>query len=359
MREGNKIYLLKNVYEAAQERLHKVFDEFENIVVSISGGKDSTALLHLALQVARERGRKVNAFYLDQEAEYASTLDIIEKTMCLDGVIPWWYQVPIKMTNATSFQNHFLYAWGEGEKWMRDKHPLAIQTLEEEYPQRFYDFIEWFEQRWEKGKTCFLVGLRAEESINRFRAVVRNPGYKDWTWTTCTKDIVKAYPIYDWTFEDIWHYICIQEIPYNRLYDNLYRRGLNIKELRVSNLIHEKSFKCLPYLQEFEPDTYDKLIARLPGVHVAARYAHEKTMYDSKELPKHFKSWKEYRDHLVTTIPAEHTQRFLKRFDVQGQDEYTYRQQCKQLLLNDWENNIAVKKKPDRKDTFQKWRDLL
>ena len=36
-----KNYLDKNVYELAQERLNFIFDEFEHIYVSFSGGKDS------------------------------------------------------------------------------------------------------------------------------------------------------------------------------------------------------------------------------------------------------------------------------------------------------------------------------
>ena len=35
----------KNVYELAQERLKVIFNEFDNIYVSFSGGKDSGVLL--------------------------------------------------------------------------------------------------------------------------------------------------------------------------------------------------------------------------------------------------------------------------------------------------------------------------
>ncbi|EGB19459.1 hypothetical protein HMPREF9475_01413 [[Clostridium] symbiosum WAL-14673] len=42
-------YLEKNVYEACMERLHFIFEEFDNILVSFSGGKDSGLLLNLVL----------------------------------------------------------------------------------------------------------------------------------------------------------------------------------------------------------------------------------------------------------------------------------------------------------------------
>ena len=45
-----QIYTNENVLNAARRRIHFLFDEFENIIVSISGGKDSTVCCHLALQ---------------------------------------------------------------------------------------------------------------------------------------------------------------------------------------------------------------------------------------------------------------------------------------------------------------------
>ena len=55
MRNGAKIYKQKNVYEAAKERINYLFNEFDNVVVGFSGGKDSTCVLNLALEVAEER----------------------------------------------------------------------------------------------------------------------------------------------------------------------------------------------------------------------------------------------------------------------------------------------------------------
>lgn len=359
---GRKIYLEVDVLTAARQRISDIFDQFTNIVCSLSGGKDSTVMLHLALAEARKRGRKVNVFHLDQEAEYASTTELIEEIMKDESVIPHWYQVPCYMTNTASYSEDLLYAWGEGEKWMREKHPMAIHKIEGDYPQRFYTFIEWFEQQWDAKTTCFLVGLRAEESLNRFRAVIKNPGYNGWNWTTKTKELIKAYPLYDWTFEDIWIYIVNNDVKYNRIYDFLHASGVDIQEMRVSNLVHEKSFKCLTNLQKFEPDTYNKLMERVKGIHIAARYAKEETMYSNKKLPKRFKTWLEYRDFLLETSPIaeDKKERFRKRFAKQAKNESVYKQQCKQILLNDWENSMPVVNKQKKvKKTIDKWRELL
>ncbi len=361
MKAGTKLYLNKNVLEAATERIATLFDEFENIIISVSGGKDSTVLLDLCRKEALKRSRKVCAFFLDQEAEYQSTIDMISHMMTADGVVPHWYQVPIRMTNATSLRVDFLNAWWPGEKWMREKDPLAIHEIEEKYPQRFYPFFGWFGKQWDNKNTCFLVALRAEESLNRFRTMVKNPGWNGLKWTTREKSgAVKAYPIYDWTFEDIWHHIAINGLKYNQIYDFMHRHGHRIQDVRVSYLCHENSLKCLDSLHEFEPETYRRLLERMPGVHVAARYAKEDTMFSASKLPPAFTSWKEYRDFLLETTPSAHADRFRERFTRQGDDSAVCRQQCRQLLINDWEQNIpVVKPKKNKVDTLAKWKEIL
>ena len=59
----DKIYLEKNVYEATQERLKTVFEEFDNIYVSFSGGKDSGLLLNLCIDYMKKNNITKNLEY--------------------------------------------------------------------------------------------------------------------------------------------------------------------------------------------------------------------------------------------------------------------------------------------------------
>ena len=217
-----KVYTNKSVLEAAKERISYVFDEFENIHISISSGKDSTAMFFLVADEAMRRNRKITAFFLDQEAEYQGSIDLIEKLMVHPAVIPAWYQVEVAMTNSTSYSQDMLNAWGVGENWMREKHPMAIKEISGKYPKRFYDFFKWYEKTHDN--TAVFVGLRAEESLNRFRAVTKNAGYKGITWSTKTakSDVIRFYPIYDWGMGDIWKYIHENNLPYNSIYDKMF-----------------------------------------------------------------------------------------------------------------------------------------
>ena len=65
-----RIYLTQNVEEALYDRLNLIFDRFKNIIVSVSGGKDSTVLINATIKIAKTRGRQIHLFFLDQEAEY-------------------------------------------------------------------------------------------------------------------------------------------------------------------------------------------------------------------------------------------------------------------------------------------------
>lgn len=358
-----RVYQEKNVSDAAIERIKFVFDNFKNVVCSISGGKDSTLMTNLAYKVAYENGRELNLFFLDQEAEYQSTIDIIRDAMTKPGIVPHWYQVPIYMTNATSYDQAYLYAWGPGEKWMREKDPIAIHSIDDDYPRRFYKFMGWFEKQWTD--TAFLVGLRAEESMNRYRAMTKNPGFANIMWSTKSGNIVKFYPIYDWAFEDVFHYFYKSGDKYNKIYDFMFckNNGDRITTMRVSNLIHEKSFRSLKELQEFEPQTFDALVNRVAGIHTAAIYADEQTMFNARKLPDRFKTWKEYRDYLMSTAPLTHRERFERRFEKQGNEEKTCKHHVKQLLLNDWENNLQLSAKKDKKENtetiLEKWWNIL
>ena len=101
-----KIYLKENVWDVALQRINRIFDDFDNVVISTSGGKDSAVTMELALKVAEERGRlPLKMMFLDQEAEYRMTIEYMRKAMADPRVEPIWIQAPIKLFNATSMDD--------------------------------------------------------------------------------------------------------------------------------------------------------------------------------------------------------------------------------------------------------------
>lgn len=334
----------ENVLDAAVKRISLLFDLYDNVQLAFSGGKDSTVLFHLVNDEAIKRNRKFILYFQDQEAEYQGTIDFVEWAMSQPNVIPQWYQVPIFMTNAASHEQLFLWAWGENEEWVREKHPLAIQSIQNKYPKRFYKFNLWVAQQNRKnsnGSFVSIIGLRAEESPDR-RFVMFGED-SDLFWLRRKTEPNKCYPIIDWSYTDVWKYLTENNLKYNRIYDKMYMLGGNLRSFRVSNLVHEKAFRCLTDLQELEPETYNKLEKRLKGVHTAAIYGKENLMYSIKSLPDNFKNWKEYKDFLLESIHPDLKRIFEYQWSRFGDtdDVGACKYMVKRILLCDWEGNIT------------------
>ena len=335
-----------DVLTAARKRVAYLFDNYDNIQLSFSGGKDSTVLFHLLNEEAKKRNRKFRLFFLDQEAEYQGTIDMVNWAMRQPNVIPVWYQLPMFMTNACSQQQMFLWAWGEGEQWVRPKSDIAITHLDRHYPKRFYKFVQWASNELKKlpGKSVSVIGLRAEESPSR-RFVMFGED-DDLFWMRRIHEPHKAYPIIDWSYTDDWKYLIDNDLRYNKVYDKMYMLGVPMRKMRVSNLIHEKAYRCLTELQELEPETYDKLEKRLKGVHCAAIYANEKLIYSIRKLPEQFKTWKEYKNFLLENIHPDLAKIFRYQWSRFGDtdDPEANKYMVKRILLCDWEGNITWSK---------------
>lgn len=361
----------RTVLTAARERIGFIFDAFEDIHVSISGGKDSTVLAHLVLEEARRRGRRVGIFFLDEEVVYQATIDMVEyiiEDLAPDHVIPLWLQIEFNLTNATSLTETQFVPWESGKSglWLRPKKSYAIKfpmwdratevVADKNKGFGFYDVFTNFERCYTN--TAFLVGLRGAESPNRWRTVSKNPatiaGQRVY-WSTTKGQNYSLYPLYDWNFHDVWKYIYDHGLRYHRIYDYQLKKGYPINEMRISSLIHEKSFKSLVDLPEFEPKTYNKLLKRAKGIGLAQETGKASKLFKARKLPKNHVSWRAYRDFLLETHPDPAKRDIMaRRFARHLDNEFVARQQCRQLILNDYENNLPVDNQPDPR---QKWID--
>tara|TARA_R100000406_G_scaffold11465_1_gene7367 strand:+ start:3082 stop:4248 length:1167 start_codon:yes stop_codon:yes gene_type:complete len=340
-----RIYLQENVFEAALERTRYLFDEFENVMVCVSGGKDSTVVYNLCKIVAREKNKlPLKVLFLDQEAEWQSVVDYVREIMTDPDVEPYWVQCPIVLKNATSIGEPFLKCWEEGADWMRPKESFSIK--ENKFgTERFHPiWANILRHYFPKQKACYIVGMRAEESPARLTGLGSGVTYKHITWGAKKHtDQYNFYPIYDWSIQDVWKAIHDNNWSYCQIYDEFYRKGIPLKQMRVSNLHHETATHALFYLQELEGDTWDKLVMRLKGIN-QTRHLSKSDMFQIKVLPPMFNDWIEYRDYLIEHLTAydEHKEIFRKRFAKMDKDfddmlhkEDLYKRQCNTVLAND------------------------
>jgi predicted phosphoadenosine phosphosulfate sulfurtransferase len=303
-----KIYSEQNVFDAALDRIRYLFDEFPVVVASVSGGKDSTVILELALRVAREKKRlPLPVFWIDQEAEWTATVDTVREIMHRKSVKPLWYQMPIYIENAASYDTKYLKCWDpEAEKdWIHKKDPLSIKenTFTTQW---FLDlFDEVFAQAYPYEKVAVLAGVRCEENRSRYMGLTGARIYKWVTWAKKLKthpNQYTFYPLYDWTWSDVWHAIAENKWKYNRMYDLYYQFGIPVPQMRISALHHETSIWAVQQMQEWDPALYDRVTKRLPGIATCNVLGRE--FFAAKKPPSMFRDWCDYRDFLIEKLAA-------------------------------------------------------
>jgi len=324
-----------NVLEAANERISFVFDRFEKVILSFSGGKDSTVMFHLVADIARKRGRKFAVMMIDFEAQYKMTAVHIEALldMYADCIDPYWICLPMHLRNGASNFEPWWICWDEEKKaqWVRELPDGAISGIKY-FPffdkgMEFEEFVVLFAEWYGNGEpTAVLVGIRADESLNRYRTVaspafLRNKEmFEGKPWTTRVIDqAYNVYPIYDWRTQDIWVYHSkFKDKAHNEIYDLMHQAGVSPSQQRLCQPYGDDQRRGLWLYHLLEPETWYKVVARVNGANGMALYVEESgniTGYDKIAKPTGH-TYKSFCQLLLSTIPKKSRDHFLERFRV-------------------------------------------
>jgi predicted phosphoadenosine phosphosulfate sulfurtransferase len=325
-----KTYLDVDVFTAARQRINRVFDDFEKVYVSFSGGKDSGVLLNLALGIARERDRlPVHVLVVDLEAQYKLTVDFVQRMVGRSDVVVHWVCLPLHLRNSVSQFQPFWLCWDpeRQDQWVRPipDHPGVIKDemffpffrRGMEFEELVPEFGEWFA---DGTRTACLVGIRSDESLNRFRTIqleskVRWAGF-GWT-TLVTPNVYNAYPIYDWAVEDVWTATTREKWDYNRVYDLMYLAGLTPHQMRLCQPYGDDQRKGLWLFKILEPETWDSVVSRVEGANFGSRHSRSRLVgLGRADLPQGH-TWKSYTQFLLESMPcplAEHYQKKINTF---------------------------------------------
>ncbi len=328
-----KKYESTDVYEAFHERMRFIFEEFDNIFVSFSGGKDSSLLLNLTLDYAEKYypEKTVGVFHQDFEAQYSVTTEFVEQTFekIKYRVEPYWVCLPMATRTAVSNYEMFWYPWDDTcpSAWVRPmpKHPYVINLANNPistYRYRMHQedlakqFARWYKISHGNKKTVCLLGMRADESLHRYSGIVnKRYGYKEQCWITAEfKDVWSASPMYDWTLSDVWHAIFKFDYEYNPLYDLYFKAGMLPEKMRVASPFNDYAKDTLNMYRVIDPQMWAKLVGRVRGANFCAIYGRTKALgYRNLQLPEGH-TWESYTKFLLDTLPTKLRNNYIKKF---------------------------------------------
>lgn len=391
-----KHYLGSDVYTEAVNRTAWTFNTYDRVYLSFSAGKDSTVMMHIACAEARRRNRRIGILLVDLEGQYKLTIDhaLACIDMWSDVVDLYWLCLPIALRNAVSVYEPKWECWDpdKREAWIREPPECAI-TDGSVFPffqrgMEFEELVPEFGEWYSNGEpTACMVGIRADESLNRYRTIASATKTvvdgKQWT-TMVTENVANVYPIYDWRTQDIWTYHGKNpDMPYNLLYDRMAMAGLSLSQQRICQPYGDDQRRGLWLFHLIEPETWARVVARVNGANGGALYVQEwGNINGYRRITKPAgHTWQTFAELLCSSVPPhmeEHYRNkillFQKWWMERGYpdgipDEAdpnmeakrkapSWRRVCKSLLRNDyWGKGLGFSQ--HKSDAYERYLDLM
>lgn len=385
-----------NVLEACKQRISWTFDNFERVYLSFSAGKDSTTMLHLVMEEAIKRNQRIGVLIVDLEGQYKLTMEHADECfeMYKDYIELYWVCLPISLRNAVSVYEPKWLCWDKNKKdiWVRNMPKKAIH--DEEYfdfykhGMEFEEFVPLFGEWYAQGKSCAcFVGIRTDESLNRYRTIASTKKIrkqnKQYT-TKVTDNVYNIYPIYDWKTADIWVYHAQnKDKRYNQLYDRMHLAGLTPHQMRICQPYGDDQRRGLWLFHLIEPETWSKIVARVNGANGGSLYMQEWgniNGYRGITKPKGH-TWESFAKLLLNSMPPKTKEHFKCKIFVfinwwvdrgypdgipdeadyqmeQKKNVPSWRRVCKTLLRNDyWCKGLSFTQ--HKTDAYKRYLELI
>ncbi|OYT62417.1 hypothetical protein B6U67_04485 [Methanosarcinales archaeon ex4484_138] len=260
-----------NVFDAAVDRMKKLYANGHRIVVSFSAGKDSGVCVEICRIAAEATGRlPVEVAMRDEEIMFPGTFEYAER-LAKDPDIDFnWIVAGQPIVNVYNRKSPYFWVFDDRlspDEWVRQP-PDWATWIEEKHiqgmtiPKRFPP---------DAGKTLFtVIGLRTTESRGRAMGLYSSRGYltqpNEYGVRLCR-------PIYDWKDGDVWKAIHDNGWDYNSAYDTMHRMGISRNRLRIAPpTLTTVGITTLQMAARAWPKWFEKVCARLPSVRLVAHY---------------------------------------------------------------------------------------
>lgn len=182
-----------------------------------------------------------------------------------------WFAVPMLGSKKILSEVTEIVFWQPGRKWVRERPPWAITDAGPQVASQTNMDAMVCRTAGFKGRVGYITGVRADESMWRYRSVV-NKLNENYICASSCPQVRLCKPIYDWSENDIFKWLRQENIPWCEFYE---ARLMGGGAMRVSTPLHAESASQLPQLKAIDPEFYDRLQAAYPEANLHARYCHE------------------------------------------------------------------------------------
>jgi len=274
-----RMFLAMSCLEAARQRMRHIYDTFDTVCIQFSGGKDSTAILYLAKEIHEERNLgPVKVIFRDEEMLSPTIVKFVEEVRNYDWVDMEWYCLPQGTDVWVLGRRQYCLLWSAARakegRLTRVMPSWAIRAedfgLDPDKPIK--ETIDYYTMQGKRGKVAFVLGVRANESMIRYRSLVQklHENYIVIPYRSKRNIPLRfAKPIYDWTTDDVFKYITEEHnAPYCEYYDLAAATGSNT---RVGIPLHAVAIRRIGDVIATEPSFYDDLVAVYPHIDAQRR----------------------------------------------------------------------------------------
>lgn len=351
-----RLFLDINCVDAARQRIRHVYDTFDTVCVQFSGGKDSTAVLLLAKEVHEERGLgPVKVIFRDEEMVSPLVIDYVNYVREQPWVDMEWYCLPQGSEVWVLGKRESIILWSETRRQegrlCREIPPWAITAAHFGLPlgKPPPEIVDYYTMQGKQGNTAFITGVRASESMLRYRSLVQklHENYIVTPYKSKKGIPLKfAKVIYDWQTADVFKYIIEEHnFPYCGYYD---RAGITGSNTRVGIPLHGIAIRRIGDVIRTEPEFYDELVRCFPYIDAQRRYW---SVYDYDKLIKRyaekgFDGAKEFiNDFMVNEFKAKRAKAFVAEFRKKhalDPRSYTMYSLIYQMFMGAMAHSVAV-----------------
>lgn len=331
-RSKRAVWRSDDVVSASYQRIAEIYEKGDRVAVAVSGGKDSTVMMELTVQVARDLGKlPVDVVMRDEEIMYPGTFEYLHRVAARTEEVDFhWIIAGQPIQNAYDRFNPYWWVFDplEQDKWVRGypgngepqlpgRPAYWIEDQEIRYisgfrifPLRGYrGWEDWDELTWKQRlskakKNAFpynpdvaqlvsLVGSRTQESRGRYLAVLSMSG-----WRTGMGDTgnITGYPLFDWQTSDIWKFILDNGCDYNEAYDVMTRSGMKGEAQRIAPPTFGEGADSLKMAMQAWPQWWERVCRRVGGLRRAAQFG----SIAIKPRRQPWQTWEDvYRDELL------------------------------------------------------------